>query len=120
MAITFTLPTTIKTSAIETAERNADKAARQGYRAELLSSPKAGIWKVSRPDGFSYMVNVPALSCECEQCKQEGYCKHIEMARREEALWDAEAEFEATEQERFFMEEIAAENLAEIAGAWFN
>ena len=91
MTFTFSLPTTIKTSAIETAERNADKAARQGYRAELLSSKNAGIWKVSRPDGQFYVVNVPALSCECVQCQQEGYCKHIETARREEALWDAEA-----------------------------
>ena len=115
----FSLPTTIKPSAIATAERNADKAEAAGYTLSLLSSTvKAGIWKVSRPDGLYYVVNVPALSCECEQCKREGYCKHIELARREEALWEAEAEFEADEKARIWAEECRAEVMADLAGAW--
>jgi hypothetical protein len=115
----FSLPTTIKPSAVATAERNADKAERQGYSVSLLSSTvKAGIWKVSRPDGLYYVVNVPALSCECEQCKREAYCKHLELARREEALWEAEAEYEASEEGRFFMQECHILQMAEVAGAW--
>lgn len=122
---------TATAQAIQTAIKNADKAEQKSYLVE-----KAGefcgvdVWNVFKPGsdlrGFpDYYVSAHAdgATCTCEQGKQFGYCKHIELCARVEA-WEASVEAHAEEYDlnedgRFFMMECLAESLAETAGAWY-
>lgn len=115
---------TIKTEAIQTAIRNADKAEARGYWVRQGHGPQT--FHVVKPSGEFYVCQ-PTIGtmgkCECEQWNREGYCKHLELVAREEAyladLADRAEAHEATEGDRFFMMECQAEVLAEVAGAWY-
>ena len=122
-------PTATKT-AITTAIRNADKAENAGYTVVFAGVfggvTTYGIIKPSNDLGlYDYVVSAhnDFATCDCEQGKREGYCKHIELAARYEGWIESvearETEFDTNEEGRFFMEEIAAMNLSDTEGAWF-
>jgi len=116
-------------AAIQTAIRNADKAEAAGYwvsRGGVHSGVQC--WNVFKPGNDAtpaYIVCAHAnfADCDCEQCQREGYCKHIELAARQEA-WEESVvaradEWAATEEDRFFMAECQAEVMASVAGEWW-
>lgn len=117
----------IRPEAIQTAQRNADKAERQGYTV-IPSELVPDQYRVYHPKGGFYVCQ-PTIAtmgkCDCKQWEQEAYCKHLELCKRyEDAEWEAsviarEEEQEVTEEARFFMMECQREVLAELEGAWF-
>ena len=114
---------------IQTAIKNADKAEAAGYTVTFYGIfHGVQTFNIFKPGNDSkladYIVAAHAdyASCDCVQCKTFGYCKHIELAARYEAWIESvearETEFDTNEEGRFFMEEIAAMNLSDTAGAW--
>jgi hypothetical protein len=115
---------------IQTAIKNADKAENAGYTV-TTGGVFHGVqtWNIFKPGNDSrmadYIVAAHAdyASCDCVQCREHGYCKHIELAARYELWLESvevrEMEFDTNEQGRFFMMECIAESLAETAGAWY-
>lgn len=115
---------TITPAAIEVAERNADKAEAAGYY--VTSGLVPGNFKVVKPNGEFYVTQTTIGTrgyCGCEQFKKVGYCKHLVLTERYQDWIDSvearEQDFDTNEEGRFFMQEIAAENLAETEGAWY-
>ena len=107
--------TTIKTptaSAIDTAIRNADKMAAQGYTLKQSGIvPEA--WFVIKPRSrFSYMVNTVRETCECEQFQFEGVCKHQKFVDDEIRIREMEEEEDA---QRLYRKVMAERDAAE---AW--
>lgn len=115
---------TISDDAIATAQRNADKAEAAGYYVTAGSRP--GTYIVHKNESEFYVCQTTVGTrgkCECQQWEKVHFCKHLELCERYEAWIESvearELEFDTNEEARFFMQEVAAENLAETAGAWY-
>lgn len=114
----------ITAAAIETAERNAGKAEAAGYYVDDGLLPGNFIVHKNESEFYVCQTTIGTRGvCGCEQFKRVNYCKHLCLCERyQEWIASVEArelEFDTNEAGRFFMEEIAAENLAELAGAWY-
>lgn len=75
-------------AAVDTAIKNGLKALTQGYTVKQ-SAEVPEIWFAIKPDGSSYLVDTDRKTCECEQWKREGACKHewlVDDARRFDEL----------------------------------
>jgi hypothetical protein len=114
----------ITAAAIEVAERNADKAELAGYYVTAGLVP--GNFLVHKNETEFYVTQTTIGTrgyCGCEQYKKVCFCKHLVLTERYqdwvESVEARELEFDTNEEARFFMEEVAAENLAELAGAWY-
>lgn len=113
---------TISPAAIETAQRNADKAELAGYY--VTSGTLPGSYLVHKTETEFYVCQTTVGTrgkCECEQWKKVHYCKHLELCERYEGwIESVEARADAySEADYFFMKECQAETLAETEGAWF-
>lgn len=116
---------TISDAALETAQRNADKAELAGYYVTSGSRPGTYLVHKSQSEFYVCQTTVGTRGkCECEQWKKVHFCKHLELCERYEGWIQSvearETEFDTNEEGRFFMEEIAAMNLSDTEGAWLS
>lgn len=106
-------------SAIETAINNAARDSKNYILNDTLAAE--GLWWALHKSGDrsrQYMVDVNRGTCSCVQFAEQGVCKHQRMVDEELEIRAMEAEFEAAEEGRFFMQECVSLQLAEVAGAW--